>query len=78
MVKIKLGMNGYFLKVDGFCIKRDYNSYSNIKVTKLEGKVNNWYATEFQSIKELREFWNHYKILIQFEIANKKRLTDEV
>jgi hypothetical protein len=73
MVKIQFGKYGYFLLVDGYCIKRNPISVHGIKITKIVGNAKNWYATEFASIKELREFWNHNKIVIQLLT----RLTDE-
>jgi hypothetical protein len=68
MVKIQPGAYGYFLLVDGYCIKKDTLSSFGIKVTKINGKANNWYATEFKSVKDLKEFWNFSKIKIQILI----------
>ena len=74
MIKIQLGNNGFFLKVNGYCIKR--NPYCSegygIKITKLDGIANNWYATEFASVKALREFWNENRIKIQLLIKMNK------
>jgi len=74
MIIIQLGNHGYFLKVDGYCIKK--NPYCpegyGIKITKLNGRANNWYATEFESVKALREFWNHNRIKIQLLIKMNK------
>jgi hypothetical protein len=62
-VEIQHGKLGFFLLVNGYAIKRDFEC--NIIATKVDHLcANNWNATEWQSIKHLRSFWNDYRLII--------------
>lgn len=62
-IKIHEGKLGFFLVVNGFAIKRNF--VGEIKASYLNGcKANNWVATEWDSIKSMRSFWNEYKYII--------------
>jgi hypothetical protein len=61
-VEIKHGKLGFFLVVNGFAIKRDFEG--DIIATKVYYSACNWNATEWQSIKHLRSFWNDYRLII--------------
>ena len=63
-IKISTGRLGYFLQINGYSIKLDANGINGIKATKLEYSPNNWNATEFASIANLRSFWNAYRLII--------------
>jgi len=59
MIKIKHGKNGFILSVDGLHIRKDVNlGYGVIALTSPFG------ATEFNTVKDLKEFWGKYKEII--------------
>ena len=68
-IEIHNGEYGYFLKVDNKAIKRDVNSFSGVRATECEYKPNNWIATEWASLKDLKNFWHRYMHLILFEVS---------
>ena len=61
-IEIQEGKLGFFLVVNGFAIKKNFSG--EIIVTQTNYKVNNWIATEWDSIKSLKAFWNDYKYII--------------
>lgn len=62
-IEIQNGKLGFFLVVNGFAIKRNF--MGEIYATYLNDyNANNWIATEWDSIKSLRGFWNDYKYII--------------
>jgi hypothetical protein len=69
-IKIYYGEYGYFLKVNDKAIKRDVNSFSGVKATRCEYKPNNWIATEWASLGDLKDFWHKYMNLILFEVGS--------
>jgi hypothetical protein len=62
-VKIQYGKLGFFLVINGKAIKRTWKG--EIIATKVDPLcANNWNATEWQSLKHLRLFWNDYRLII--------------
>ena len=58
-VKIQFGTHGYFLVINNKAIRQDPNTFLGFKATELTFiYANNWIATEFASIKDLRQYWN--------------------
>lgn len=58
-VKIQFGNYGYFLVINNKAIKQDPATFLGFKATELAFiYANNWIATEFATIKGLREYWN--------------------
>ena len=62
-IEITHGQHGFFLMVNGKAIKKDINASNGVMATQTP-EANNWIATEFASIKALREFWHKYMTLI--------------
>ncbi len=61
-IRISSGKHGNFLSVNGFAVKKTWDN--DIVVTPCVGTPNNWIATEFATIKDLRKFWNWYRPII--------------
>jgi hypothetical protein len=62
-VEIQHGKLGFFLVINGHAIKRDFEG--DITATKVDHLcANNWNATEWQSFKHLKSFWNDYRLII--------------
>jgi len=73
MIKIQVSDYGYFLIVDGYSIKRDTSNSYGIKITKFGNcKTNNFYASEFESISALRQYWNERRIPILMLVESTK------
>jgi hypothetical protein len=66
-VKIQFGTHGYFLVINNKAIKQDPAYYLGFKATELTFiYANNWIATEFATIKDLRQYWNNNRNNIIF------------
>lgn len=64
-IQIQHGKLGYFLVVNNKAIKKDTTAFCGFTTTELQfGHANNWIATEFVSIKALRDYWNIYRELL--------------
>ena len=61
-IQIHKGKLGFLLKVNGYAIKRNF--IGEIIVTKTNYPPNNWIASEWDSIKSLKGFWNDYQYII--------------
>jgi hypothetical protein len=61
-IEIQKGKLGFFLVVNGCAIKRNFTG--EIIATKTNYEANNWIASEWDSIKSLRGFWNDYKYIV--------------
>jgi hypothetical protein len=64
-IKIQYGKLGYFLVINNKAIKIDKTAFCGFTTTELPfGRANNWIATEFASIKALRDYWTIYRELL--------------
>lgn len=61
-VHIERGKFGYFLIVDGYAIKRNWDG--SITATKAKFGATPTIASEWASISILKSFWNQYKSII--------------
>lgn len=61
-IEIHTGKFGFFLKVNGFAIKRDFTN--QIHASKTQYPPTSWNASEWDSISSLRKFWNDYRLII--------------
>ena len=66
-VKIQFGTHGYFLVINNKAIRQEPNTFLGFKATELTFiYANNWIATEFATIKDLRQYWNNNRNNIIF------------
>ena len=62
-IEIQKGKLGFFLVINGYAIKRNF--VGDICATHLGiHDANNWIATEWDSIKSLRKFWNGHQSML--------------